>query len=250
MNSLRRHSTPPTSIQSPYSPCQCLTCGSETPNILCPPCERGLHRHGNYCQRCAESIPPQQNLCGACTHTKSAVNTTYATFNYQFPVDQLINNFKHQRDLSCASALIQAAIPTLRKAPPPQVLVPVPLHWRRRLFRGFNQAEIIARELGQILKIPVISLCRRNSSDNTQQGLTRKQRLQNLKNSFRLKESSPLENIKHVAIVDDVVTTGATGESLAQLLRKGGVQTVDLWALAKTLANPTIEEHSAPESVR
>ncbi|MFL0797596.1 MAG: ComF family protein [Cellvibrionaceae bacterium] len=245
MANLQLHSLFNPSEQSPYNPCQCLTCGAETTSTLCLSCERGLYRQGNYCPRCAETTPTENSICGACIETSSAINTTQVAFNYQFPVDQLINKFKHQRDLRCANALLQAAIPIFTQSTLPQALIPVPLHWRRQLFRGFNQADVIAKELGRILNIPVLPVCRRKESGKTQQGLSRKQRMQNLRSSFSLKNDHLLQDIDHVAIVDDVVTTGATGERIAQLLKRYGIKHVDIWALAKTLAtNPLPQNES------
>jgi len=120
--------------------------------------------------------------------------------------------------------------------PLPDLLLPTPMHWRRRLLRGFNQTLLLARDLSGRLSIPLgDSLCRRVKATPPQQGLSRSKRQKNLKDAFVLSKQgkSALRN-KRVALLDDVVTTGTTARELSRLLIRGGAAEVHLWALART----------------
>jgi len=112
------------------------------------------------------------------------------------------------------------------------LIVPVPLHWRRRWTRGFNQTELIADQLGAALSTPVaMRALRRTKATTAQQRLDARTRARNLRGAFTLHQ--PVAGLR-VALVDDVVTTGATATELTKLLLKGGATTVELWALART----------------
>lgn len=113
----------------------------------------------------------------------------------------------------------------------PDLILPCPLHPRRYRSRGFNQAAVVAAELGRSLNIPVdYALCARTKAMPPQTGLDRATRLKNLKDAFVLNARPP----RHVAIVDDVVTTGATTDHLARTLKAAGAEFVSVWALART----------------
>ncbi|GLS83489.1 hypothetical protein GCM10007894_14660 [Paraferrimonas haliotis] len=125
---------------------------------------------------------------------------------------------------------------------PVQAIVPVPQALTSRLTRGFNQAEVIAHELSRHCGIPVIELFVARSK-TPQQGLNRQQRLNNLRQVFELKESPTL---KHIAIIDDVYTTGATSQALANLLKPYAVE-CQVWVLARTQTKSALQEHSRCE---
>jgi len=110
------------------------------------------------------------------------------------------------------------------------------LHWSRRWQRGFNQTEIIAKELAVQLQIPLLThTCRRRTATPSQKGLSRAQRQSNLRGAFELtKNSQKLIEGKRVALLDDVVTTTATARELSKLLIKHGATDVQIWALART----------------
>ena len=114
----------------------------------------------------------------------------------------------------------------------PQLLIPVPLHGRRLRERGFNQAQELARILSARLSIPIDShsLCRTRNT-TAQSGLPKKERQRNIRNAFALtaKVASP-----HVAIIDDVMTTGLTVNEIAKILRASGVSEIEIWVFART----------------
>ncbi len=118
----------------------------------------------------------------------------------------------------------------------PDVIIPVPMHNRRLRERGYDQALLLSRELAQQLKsfvnLPVNRfLIFRNKATKSQQKLRAVERRKNIKNAFSLR-TIPVH--RHVALVDDVVTTGETVNEIARLLKKHGVQQIDVWCLART----------------
>ena len=113
----------------------------------------------------------------------------------------------------------------------PELIIPVPLHKSRLKERGFNQALELARPLGQRFGIPVdIQAIRRTRATAPQSGLDKKERRRNIRGAFELK-GKPLA--RHIAIIDDVVTTGNTVNELARILRRGGATRVEVWAIAR-----------------
>lgn len=114
----------------------------------------------------------------------------------------------------------------------PECIIPVPLHQQRLRERGFNQALELSRIISKQLNIPLnYSLCHRDKATPFQSGLSAKQRKQNLKNAFKVAKN---HSYQHVAIFDDVVTTGTTVNELARQLKQSGVRTIEVWAIART----------------
>ncbi|MGL5973939.1 MAG: ComF family protein, partial [Aeromonas sobria] len=115
---------------------------------------------------------------------------------------------------------------------PPEAIVPVPLHWWRKWRRGFNQAEEIAQTLGELTGIPCDNtLLQRIKATPQQTTLSAGQRRRNLRGAFSIQP----HQYRHVALLDDVVTTGATAGQLARVLHESGITTVEVWAICRTL---------------
>lgn len=113
----------------------------------------------------------------------------------------------------------------------PQLLIPVPLHRRRLRSRGFNQAIELAKPVSRRLNIPIDrTACQKLRHTQAQSELPAKVRIQNLKNAFQLTRAI---SASHVAIIDDIYTTGATTQTLAHTLKKHGVTTIEAWCLAR-----------------
>lgn len=115
--------------------------------------------------------------------------------------------------------------------PMPELIVPVPQHVKRQWRRGFNPAIVLANALGQSLAVPIFKGVKRVSAAPEQKTLDRRSRLKNLRNSFKV--TLPLQG-EHVVIVDDVMTTGATANTLAKALKAAGAGQVSVWVLART----------------
>ena len=124
-------------------------------------------------------------------------------------------------------------IETTDKNDKPEVLLPVPLHWWRQWQRGYNQSALIGRTLSRELGIPMDeNLLKRCKATPPQSRLDRRTRKKNLRNAFSLNE----HHYRHVALLDDVVTTGATAEAITRALMRSGVETVEIWAICRTLS--------------
>lgn len=219
----------------------CLLCdgrgAQELP--LCTACEADLPWLGNQCTVCALPLPTHGLVCGRCQKHPPAYARIEVPWRYAFPVDALVHRFKHQARWPLGRLLALGLARHLGHAfaegqPRPDVLLPVPLATARLRQRGFNQAEMIARWLAAPLRLPVDTHGLRRIRDTpAQQALDAEARRRNLRDAFALERPEHWRD-RHVALVDDVVTTGATVESLARLLHKAGARRVDVYCLART----------------
>lgn len=214
-------------------PPACTLCGAATEGaLLCAPCTADLPWNTAACPGCA--LPSAQAaLCPACQQRPRAFDAAHAAFVLAAPVQQGIHALKYQAQFFQAPLLAAAAASRLRlrDAPLPQLLIPVPLHWRRQWSRGYNQSLQLARVLGKDLGIAVdAGAARRLRATQDQIGQSAAQRRKNLHGAFAV--SSRLAGL-HVALVDDVMTTGATLEELARACKAAGAARVEAWALAR-----------------
>ncbi|MGP4844655.1 ComF family protein [Marinobacter sp. 1Y8] len=222
----------------------CVGCLAIAPtNGLCPACIVSLPVNSSPCKRCGlplSAITKNQNhtLCGPCIANPPAFDRVIAPWVYGFPVNAAISRFKYssQRSLGRPFAIALANTIRSRDTALPEALVPVPMEPGKLRKRGFNQAEEIAIWLSEQLDVPVFGggLERTRRSD-AQSGLDRKRRLTNLKGAFAVKRRVP----DHIALVDDVMTTGATVEELSRLLRRHGAKRIDVWVIARTPREPS-----------
>lgn len=221
-------------------PAPCLLCGlaSADYTLLCPECDAALPRLRNQpflCRCCALPLTSDAPLCGKCLHKPPAFSQSSIAFSYAHPLDYLIQQFKYRHQLSSGKLLARLLLETCQQSPQPELLVPVPMHWRKRWQRGFNQSELMAHWVGKALNIPVLSACQQTHHHHSQKGLGRSERLKNQRQSFALKPTATQKlRDRHIALIDDVVTTTATVRALSELLINAGAQRVDIWALART----------------
>ena len=212
----------------------CLLCDAQCPwdQGLCRDCHTDCPRPGIACRRCGHPLP-RAGPCGACSVRPPPYTRLLAPFRYGYPIDALIRDCKYRDRLACVR-LFGAALATEARrqgTPMPECLVPVPLHWRRCCARGFNQSLEIARVAGALLHIPIERhLVRRRRATPAQAGLRAEERRRNLRGAFVV-TGEPCW--KHAAIVDDVVTTGATAGEIGRVLLRAGVETVEVWAVAR-----------------
>lgn len=218
----------------------CLLCADTCPldMSLCLACRDCLPRLLHYCPQCSigmNTALPQGSLCGACLRKPPSFDRCVALGAYDFPLTELIARFKFQGVLSGGKALARLLLAELNlhwDKRVPDVLIPVPLHPSRLRARGFNQSIEVARELSRPLGIPLdVSLCRRQRRTPPQKGLNAHERSINLRGAFML--GALPDHWKHVALVDDVVTTMTTVNEIAKLLKKAGIDRVDVVCLAR-----------------
>ena len=231
-----------TALINALIPNQCALCTAPTGRsiALCLACEGELPWLRDSCRQCALPLPPGGSLCGQCLTQPPAVDECIAALAYTAPVSHWVQAGKDNGDmasLAILAALLSRAI-AAHAADAPDYVTYVPLHWWRRWRRGFNQAEYLAGRLVQdprlkrlLLKNPV-SLARRHRPTASQRTLDAVARQRNLRNAFE-----PLQSLhgQHVAIVDDVMTTGATVNALAATLKRAGAGRVSAWCCARTL---------------
>lgn len=226
-----------TSILNVLLPQRCLLCLSSCPDQLCVPCRASLPVLGTACRRCALPLPSASaNLCGRCLRKPPSFDASLAAFCYAAPVDKLISQFKNRGQLSAGRLLNHFLLQRIREhweeGDPPELITAVPLHWSRQLIRGFNQSAFLAEYLSNHLGVPFTRLLRRRIATPKQQALSRRQRLRNLHKAFVADAAIVAD--RHIAVVDDVLTTGATAEAISRTLKHAGARRVQVWALART----------------
>lgn len=174
------------------------------------------------------------DLCGACLTQPPAFSRTQVGFYFEEPLDKLIYDFKYHQKSSYGRLLAELLVGSLQ-LDNVEALVAIPTHPLRRRTRGYNQAELLAEALGKLLNLPVIKRALiRIKHTPSQTHLTSLQRQQNLKNAFQVKPER-LAGLSHIALVDDVITTGATMQQVAELIHKNtSIKTCQAWSVAKT----------------
>lgn len=221
-------------------PPRCLVCAGEggAYHDLCSACALELPRLGPCCQRCAEPLS-SNGLCGRCLRAAPLFDEVHAPFLYAPPLDRLIKAFKFDGQLEAgrllAELLTDFLADSLAGQEPPQALLPVPLHPNRLRERGYNQALELARPVARCLRIPLLPNALQRLRDTPQQAqLALPQRQRNIHAAFAMPQALALQ---HVAIIDDVMTTGSTVNEIARVLRAAGVGRVQVWVCARVVLN-------------
>jgi len=224
-------------LQTLLFPWHCRLCDAAVGHGpgLCHACSEELPWLGAHCARCAAPLPAvgQEVFCGRCQRRPPAFDAATALFHYRPPVDHLVRRLKFSRELGLSPLLAGLLAQHLasRTAALPGLLIPVPLHRARLRERGFNQATELARVLGRTLGIPHDPrLCTRHRNTRPQSLLPATARRLNLRNAFTVSGRLPAA---HIAIVDDVMTSGHTGDELARTLKRAGAEHVELWVIAR-----------------
>ena len=216
---------------------QCvLCCGLSANSAICQPCMAELPRPLHPCNICGIEISDPHSIhCSQCQPGISIINRCYTGLTYQSPVDFLVQRLKFHADFTVSNSLGAWFANELsnRIETTPELVIPIPLHPGRHFQRGFNQAvelaRPIAKKLGAELSTNAVHRIRPTAS---QSGLNAQSRAANLQTAFAAKPDR-IKN-RHVAIVDDVMTTGATTQSLANTLIEAGAAQIDLYILART----------------
>lgn len=217
-------------------PPACLLCGAPasiaTDAALCAGCHADLPwHHAPSCPQCGIATPDGQ-VCGACLRHPPAFDRTCAALAYTFPLDRLIPRLKYRGRLALAPLLGECLAEAAAGAPRPDRLVAMPLHPRRLRERGFNHAAEIARTVARRLQLPLdADSCRRVRDTPPQQGLRHDARRRNVRGAFACE--GDLSGL-HIALVDDVMTTGTTLDELAAVLKRAGASEVSCWVAART----------------
>jgi len=214
----------------------CFLCKDRAQALLCAQCDADLPRLGaDLCPRCALASPAGA-LCGRCLTQAPHYDATIAALAYRFPADVLVQALKFRGELALAPYLARllAAKLAAREA---DFLLPVPLSTRRLRERGYNQALEIARGVAGATGVRLaIDLCERAHDTPAQMDLPFAERAKNVRGAFHCPR--PLDGAS-VAVLDDVMTTGATLDEIAATLKRAGAARVENWVVARTPAPGT-----------
>ena len=218
-------------------PLRCVFCGVECAageQACCAGCRRDLPWIGAQCPGCAQPFAadePPGVPCAACQARPGPFAAAYAPLHYRFPVDAAIRALKFHRRLEYGTALGALLVPALEHLPTDiDALLPVPLHWRRQAGRGYNQSAELCRALHRQAGLPVLGHIRRTRATRLQSALDARARHRNLRDAFAARG---IAAARHVLIVDDVMTTGATCRELAHVAQAAGAGRVSVLVVAR-----------------
>ncbi len=217
-------------------PRSCFLCGQglRGDQLLCEPCEAGLPvAETPACRCCAEPLERHATelLCRRCASAPLAVDETVVGFAYRYPLDVLVQRLKYGGALYLARPLAEGLMRAASRKGVPDVFLAMPLSPRRRRQRGYNQAHEIAVRLARHFSRPLFAGVRRIRDTEAQAGLNFAQRRDNMAGAF---ECAVTVAGLHIAVVDDVMTSGATMDALAQVLKVHRVRRITAWVVART----------------
>ena len=225
-------------------PQQCQVCTRWQGERVCPACVAEHAAPHLRCWRCAidaRGLTDATPLCGACLSEPPPFDLTVAAVNYGAPWSELITRFKFRQQPGLAPALVDRLVTAVRHHPqalqtPPDWLLPVPLSAERLRERGYNQAWELARRAARQLGLRADARLLLRTRDTAHQlGLDESARQANLRSAFVVEPLRRAEvRGRCVAVVDDVMTTGATAAELAHTLKQAGAASVQIWVVART----------------
>lgn len=208
----------------------CLICSSDT-RYLCSRCLKRLEKPRHKCFRCNQHNPFGE-YCFSCKGPFSP-DKVVAAFLYEGQIKEAIHQYKYEDAFILAKDLARALLPLVRSVSRYKdfTLSFVPLSDKRFKARGYNQAELLAREVAKLLNIKVAALMDRSAQEETQvASKTKRARKKNIKGVFSVQSKASVP--ANVILVDDVVTTGATVEEASKVLKRAGAKKVVVVALA------------------
>lgn len=228
--------------------------------IICDECHQRLPIAKRACQTCGLPLIVSTNLndsslieslasCGECLKNSPPYDQTLSAFHYETPINEMITKLKYSAQFQCLPLLTDYLVAKIQQhyllndlsmnlskntfKRLPSLIIPVPLHPKKRQARGFNQSQLIATKLAKSLNIKVnTNGVIRIKNTNAQSGLDSVERKSNVKGAFKININLPA----HIALVDDVVTTGTTVSELAIQARLHGATQIDIWCLARAYA--------------
>jgi ComF family protein len=219
------------------APIRCHGCGMPASEVLCERCAADLPWNEPACRACALPMGPGPagRACATCLTDAPAQDRAWTAFTYAEPVSRSIVGLKFHGRLASAHALgaLMAERLARRPEPLPELIVPVPLHPARLRRRGYNQALELGRELAHRLSLPLLpAAARRVRATGEQTRLEAGTRRRNVRGAFVV---DPVVCGRHIALLDDVITTGATVAELAAAAREAGAERIEVWAAARAV---------------
>lgn len=216
-------------------PFTCVSCHtrSDRQQDLCQKCFLQLPYYQNGCISCGNLLTEKNLRCGQCLTNPPIVTNTHILFHYQPPITQWIIQLKFYRKLLYARLLGELFAHYLQTQYTqfPNLIIPIPLHLKRIKERGHNQVIEIARPIAKIMQLPILlKSAKRNKYTAPQTTLSRTERQQNMQNAFIFSEDLTGQ---HVAILDDVMTTGSTLNAFCQTIAAHRPKQIDIWCCAR-----------------
>ena len=224
-------------LSPPVCPvCEEHLCANGEIGHLCPQCDASAPRLPEMrCPLCGAPLDTALELCRECTAEARPWIAGTCAFPYDGPAGEWIRAYKYGRKTALAPMLAKEmalAWKAHSNSIHPEIIVPIPLHWRRQRARGFNQAEVLAKFLAPQLGIRCVNALKRQSATAHQARLTESSRLRNLRKAFQVVDTDAIGG-KAVLVVDDVFTTGATFTAACQALLDGGAAETAVLAVAR-----------------
>ncbi len=224
-------------------PTHCLACDQLEINANEPALETGFCRDcydnlpflENTCSQCGLNFVGPSDVCGSCLTSPPSYDACFCPMEYTAPISDLICRLKYGDQPQLAARLAELMVDqiTCQGIELPDAIISVPMHNSKLRKRGYNQSTELAKQISRLIDRPFINNALMKSKATSRQATqTLKQRQNNVKNSFLAHKNL---GFKHIAIVDDVVTTGATVEEISKILKKNGVDYIQVWGLARTL---------------
>ena len=216
---------------------RCLVCGKEIfeKERFCDDCKKMLpYNDGAICQHCGRKTVAFTEYCSTCKNVLTDLDKCRSAFSYEYPMSKLIKDAKYNN----AKYLIeffaeQLALVYFQNYFNADYLVYIPMTEKAEKKRGYNQSQILSTKLSALINVPVLEAVKKVKETERQAPLSRAQRLKNLENAFRVTDKKAVKD-KSILIVDDVTTTGATAQVMANRLKKAGAKMVNLMTVCST----------------
>ena len=239
-------------------PDDCRLCSQPLRNFSrIPVCDACLKLHEPlvtefYCMACRMPFLNRFPLdeSGRCTLCRLGIrgfDAAYSYGSYEGPLRELVHLFKYSGVEPLAENFADWLAVVLPRDQQFDVIVPMPLHWLKRLQRGFNQSELLAKQISRRWNVPMRSVIRRKKATAPQAGLTNSKRRLNVQGAFAIRSRVRLEG-QRVLLIDDVLTTGSTAAACARVLKRAGAKHVTVLTLARTDRRMAVEELRFPKS--
>ena len=209
----------------------CFNCNAELLKLnkyhLCDKCLSKISIIKNGCKKCDEELNDFTEYCLNCKETKRHFDRVYSVCVYDGVAKEIIYKFKYGKNIYMAETVLPFLIEKFKEIKLDKIdfILPIPLSKERLKERGFNQAEILSKNLGKVFDIESINLLKRVKNTPTQTALSKAERKQNLINAFIVENKQMIKG-KNLLIIDDIITTGATFDEVARVLKLKGANKV------------------------
>lgn len=227
-----------------FAPPRCAGCGQICQSSFCDKCNSLIQTvTPPLCLSCGREMPVGVTIsrhgCSVCEKMRFRFDECRSATQYRGPLERAVVRFKYHRVRPLGTALAQLMVLYMVARPElfkqyraADMVVPVPLHWMRRMWRRFNQSEILADPIAQVLGMPVTNALRRTRNNRPQARLGFKERRSNVKGIFTTRQEVSLKG-KSVVLIDDIMTSGSTVSECAATLKKNGAKKVFVYTVCR-----------------